>query len=136
MPTPSKEWMMETCMQPKEEQKPSQILTRLLCGVDLIICKTLQWTLGLPPEPPTQPPATTIPPRRHTDNTPPMPAPAQPRREQAARSPVDLGRMPPLPERPVYRRTTAPQAAPMEPIHQIKALPMKMTCSNLPESRK
>jgi hypothetical protein len=60
-------------------------------------------------------------------STPLTPTPAQPRREPAARQPINSSGMAPLPYRPVYRRTTTPQMEPMEPIQQITALPMKTT---------
>jgi hypothetical protein len=61
--------------------------------------------------------------------TPAAPPPA-PAREPAARPPVDLGGLPPLPNaaRPAaYRRPVAIAPATAEPIQQIKGLPMKLT---------
>jgi hypothetical protein len=56
---------------------------------------------------------------------PPTPKPV-PRRD-VPRRPVDLGDLPPLPERNVYRRPLAVATPSVEPIQQIKGLPMKLT---------
>jgi hypothetical protein len=69
---------------------------------------------AVPAPPPTQRPTVNPPPQRPVNNAPPTPAPVPPRREPAAGQPIDLTRLPPLPERPAYRRTTATQAVPTE----------------------
>jgi hypothetical protein len=58
------------------------------------------------------------------------PATPAPAREPAARSPVDLGGLPPLPNAALpaaYRRPVAAAPAAAEPTQQIKGLPLKLT---------
>jgi hypothetical protein len=57
---------------------------------------------------------------------PPATPPEAPRRAAPVRQAADLGGLPPLPERPAYRRAAAAPQVAAEPIQQIKALPMKL----------
>ena len=61
-----------------------------------------------------------------TQPTPPTPAPLPERRATVTRHPIDLGALPALPDRVVYRRPTT-TTGPTEPVHQIKSLPMKLS---------
>jgi hypothetical protein len=78
---------------------------------------------------PAAPRPTPVQHQQHEPRTPAAPPPA-PAREPAPRPPVDLGGLPPLPNaaRPAaYRRPVTVAPAPVEPIQQIKGLPMKLT---------
>jgi transposase InsO family protein len=79
---------------------------------------------------PQRPQRANVPPAPAREPAPGVPPPPQeaPRRAAPARPPVDLGGLPPFPERPAYRRAAAAAPIPaMEPLTQIKASPLKMT---------